>query len=146
MVVYRFVIIKENTFYSLLNAFPIVPPEAGAILGAINGVVSYFAFDAEMPRQDAAIYTPSTKKLNLIIQEWAEQGISFCGFAHSHPFDQRSLSSNDICYIHCIMNAMPGSIEKLFFPLVFPGETMLSFVANSKQGEVTIEPENIILK
>ena len=137
----------QKTFLEFLNGFPVVPPEAGAILGSQhNDIVSAFEFDLGFPQYGRAQYIPNTEFLNAVISEWASTGIRFCGIAHSHPSGQDTLSSGDIEYIEHIMRAMPESIKQLYFPLVFPGENMVSFVATIvKDGTVKIEPDHIII-
>ncbi len=138
--------IEAEIHNRLLNAFPAVPPEAGAIIGSVDGIICAFAYDEGASRSDRAIYSPNVDSLNRIIEEWAIRGIEFCGIVHSHPSDQRSLSESDRQYIVHIMQAMPPSVGQLFFPLVFPGDTMLSFSARNTPSKVSISTEDIIIK
>lgn len=137
--------IFHSTFQQILFTFPNVPPEAGCILGLKNGIISELFFDAGTPRYDAGIYTPNVHVLNQTIADWTPQGIRFCGFAHSHPTEQKDLSTNDIAYIRIIMNAMPKSVKSLYFPLVFPGKEIISFVATRTDNEIVIMPDNITI-
>ena len=139
-------VIEMDVFRKILSTFPSVPPEGGCILGSMDNVVCSFEYDSGIPILDMAVYTPSVEILNQVIQQWASEDIKFHGLAHSHPYGQRSLSSSDITYIHAIMKAMPTSIEQLYFPLVFPGEEIISFVAIRHQDRIDILPDNIKIK
>lgn len=139
-------VIEKELYQRILNTFPTVPPEGGCILGAKDDVVCSFEYDRGFPRLDMAVYMPNVEFLNHVIQQWASKGTQFCGLAHSHPYGQQSLSGSDIAYIHTIMKAMPASIEMLYFPLVFPGADIISFVAIRHQDKIDIFPDNIIIK
>ena len=140
------VIIGMDLYRKILSAFPAVPPESGCILGSREDVVCSFEYDRGLPRLDMAVYTPNVEVLDRVIQRWSTEGIRFHGLAHSHPCGQESLSSGDIAYIHTIMRAMPAGIERLYFPLVFPGEKIISFVAIRRQNEIEILPDDMIIK
>lgn len=139
-------VIEMEIYQKILSAFPSVPPEGGCILGALDDAVCSFEYDNGFPRLDMAVYMPNIEILNQVIQQWASKGIQFYGLAHSHPYGQQSLSSSDIAYIHTIMQAMPASIEKLYFPLVFPGKEIISFVAIRQQDKIDILPDDINIK
>lgn len=139
-------VIEKEIYQKILSTFPSVPPEGGCILGANGDVVCLFEYDSGFPRLDMAVYMPNVEFLNHVIQQWASKGTQFYGLAHSHPYGQQSLSSSDISYINTIMQAMPANIEKLYFPLVFPGEEIISFVATRHQDKIDILPDNIKIK
>lgn len=139
-------VIEMEIYQKILSTFPSVPPEGGCILGALGDAVCSFEYDSGFPRLDMAVYMPNVTMLNQVIQQWASKGIQFYGLAHSHPYGQQSLSSSDISYIHTIMQAMPTNIEKLYFPLVFPGEEIISFVAIRHQDQIDILPDDIKIK
>ena len=128
--------IDNDIYWSILHAFPHVPPEAGGILGSRNGIVCAFEYDAGLPQFAEAIYIPDVKRLNRVISDWANSGISFCGLAHSHPPMQKTHSANDVSYINSIMKAVPVSMDNLYFPLVIPNEELISYVA--RRGETGI--------
>ncbi len=140
-------LIKMNIYKSLISAFPTVPPEAGAVIGADNhGIVSTFVYDSGTPCYEMAQYMPNVGHLNRIIQAWQSEGIYFCGIAHSHPSGQFELSLSDISTIHAIIKSMPNSIHRLYFPLVFPGERIISYLAViSEDRKVLISPDYIEL-
>lgn len=139
-------IIEKEIYQKILNTFPSVPPEGGCILGAIDDVACSCEYDSGFPRLDMAVYMPNIDILNQIIQQWESENIQFYGLAHSHPYGQHFLSCSDITYIHTIMQAMPANVEKLYFPLVFPGEEIISFVAIRHQDIIDILPDDIIIK
>ena len=73
-------------------------PEMGGILGSNeNRVVTEFHHD-DTGRTTARTYTPDTDKLNKVIREWSQRGITFVGFVHSHPPNRVRLSSVDVRY------------------------------------------------
>lgn len=137
------VIIKMDIYQKMLSSFPAVPPEGGCILGSYDDVVCSFEYDSGLPRLDMAVYIPNIETINQVIHQWFKQGIEFYGLAHSHPQGQTSLSSSDVAYIHTIMRAMPSYIERLYFPLVFPGERVISFVAVRHHNQIDILPDDI---
>lgn len=136
-------LIEYAVYHMILSTFPNVPPEIGCILGSKKGIICTIAFDAGIPRYDAGIYTPNVGMLNQIIADWSNQSVSFCGFAHSHPHTQKTLSMSDRKYINAIMEAMPHSIKTLYFPLVFPGSEIISFCAVRCGNEIEIKPDHI---
>lgn len=138
--------IEKRVYQKILTTFPMVPPEAGCALGAQEGIVTSFQYDLGTSGPDMAIYRPDIRLINQTIDEWETKGIQFCGLAHSHPCGQRTLSGGDVDYIHTIMEAMPAKVEKLCFPLVFPNEEMISFVAIRHQNKTEICADHIIFK
>ena len=75
-------------------------PETGGILGvSINDphTVTAFHFDST-GRTERSTYTPDVGSLNRVIADWAENGIEFVGFVHSHPKEDCKLSKTDIEY------------------------------------------------
>lgn len=82
-------------------------PETGGILGVnINDrrTVTAFHFDST-GKTEGNTYTPDVDTLNRVIAEWAEDGIEFIGFVHSHPKGGRKLSPPDVEYANEIMRA-----------------------------------------
>lgn len=139
-------VIKRKIYQKILRIFPSVPPESGCILGAVDEIVCLFEYDRGFPVLDMATYIPNIDIMNRVILQWESKEIQFCGLAHSHPYGQCTLSSGDIDYINTIMRAMPSYIAKLYFPIVFPGKEIISFVAVRNQGKIDILPDNIIIK
>lgn len=138
--------IERDLYDQLLRVFPAVPPENGCILGSKDGVICVFSYDGGNPITHRAIYSPNVFMLNQVIARWTSEGIRFAGLCHSHPQGQTSLSGSDIAYIGTIMGAMPDSVKTLYFPLVFPGQKILSFVAHRHNERVDIQPDDITIK
>ena len=121
--------IDQHTYNTLCNTFAPVPPEAGGILGSRNGCICAFVYDPGTPDISRNCYTPDVDFLNSVIEQWQEEGITFCGIVHSHPAGHRKLSNVDLAYIQTIMNCMPESVQELFFPIVIPGEGIFPYLA-----------------
>lgn len=132
--------IQRTVYTQLLQACPVPPPETGGILGGRNGIVTTFALDR---LGTCGTYSPDAEKLNLIISDWEKQGIAFLGIFHTHPLGDSELSIHDRSYVERIMIAMPSRISKLYFPLVFPGDRMLSFAAEEKFNGICIHTDAI---
>lgn len=142
---WKLMLITYTAYHQILSSFPHVPPEAGCILGAKDGIICKFHIDSGIPRYDAGIYTPNVHALNKTITTWSQEGIHFYGIAHSHPNGQTELSANDIAYIRTIMNSMPKFVNSLYFPLVFPGKKIVSFIGVRSSNEFNIMPDNITI-
>ena len=135
--------IDQHTYDTLRSAFSPVPPEAGGILGSVDGCVCAFVYDPGIPDMTLNCYAPDVDFLNRIIEQWQEKGISFCGIVHSHPLGHQKLSNVDLSYIQTIMDCMPESIQELYFPVIIPGEGIFPYL--SRRGSaVTLDTINII--
>ena len=79
--------------------------------------VTAFHYDSTGKTQGNT-YTPDVDTLNRVISEWAENGIEFAGFVHSHPRRNRKLSPPDIEYANKIKDVcdMPQIIMALYLP------------------------------
>lgn len=121
--------IDQHTYDALSAAFSPVPPEAGGILGSRNGCICVFVYDPGIPDISRNCYTPDVDFLNRVIEQWQEEGITFCGIVHSHPAGHRKLSNVDLAYIQTIMNCMPAQIRELYFPVIIPGEGIFPYQA-----------------
>lgn len=121
--------IDQHTYNTLCNTFAPVPPEAGGILGSRNGCICAFVYDPGTPDISRNCYTPDVDFLNSVIEQWQEEGITFCGIVHSHPAGHRKLSNVDLAYIQTIMNCMPAQIRELYFPVIIPGEGIFPYQA-----------------
>lgn len=138
--------IDQHTYDVLCGAFSPVPPEAGGILGSVDGCICAFVYDSGTPDMTRGCYTPNVAFLNDVIARWQTQGITFCGIVHSHPANHSHLSKPDISYINQIMEHMPASIDRLYFPIVIPGEGIYAYHAQHCGAETVITPEEIKLK
>ena len=138
--------ITDILLSNLLAAFPVVPPEAGGILGSNDGgkTVTHFVFDEGTPLLDRAVYVPNIPFLNSAIQELAVQGVQFCGLVHSHPSAEDSLSEDDKTYIRQIMDAMPAYVNVLYFPIVLPGIAVIPFSIHRKTSAIMKETLEVI--
>ena len=128
--------IDQHTYDALSAAFSPVPPEAGGILGSRNGCICVFVYDPGTPDISRNCYTPDVDFLNSIIEQWQEEGITFCGIVHSHPPGQQNLSEADLSYIQTILDCMPVRIQELYFPITIPGEGIFPYLARRK-GSIT---------
>lgn len=95
-------------------------PETGGILGVnINDrkAVTAFHYDST-GKTEGNTYTPDIETLNKVIAEWAENGIEFIGFVHSHPKGGRKLSVPDIEYANEIKKVcnMPQILMVIYLP------------------------------
>ena len=132
----------NQCIYEKLLRLPNVPPETGGILGSKNGEIDTMILDVTKPSCHGGIYVPNVSFLNECIAGWNENGIVFQGIFHTHALNWPDLSSEDKEYIVKIMNAMPDSIQKLYFPLVFPSDFIRIFSAERKKGEIFISEES----
>ena len=95
-------------------------PEMGGILGGNeNLVVTAFHHD-DTGRTTARTYTPDIDKLNEVIREWSQRGITFVGFVHSHPPNRNKLSAVDIHYAEKIKRCC--GMSKILMLLYLPSE------------------------
>ena len=138
-------VISLSLYYRIVHAFRPVPPENGGIIGLINGEVCVFCLDKAAAITDRNRYIPNAAFLSDEATKWAENGIRFAGVVHSHPQNQKELSSQDRRYICEIVKALQCDSEPLFFPIVFPGEKMLSYAARYDGNEIIIEPDEITI-
>lgn len=135
--------ILEKVCQLITHSYPAVPPENGGILGIRDGVVCEYLHDRSSQLTDKAVYIPDVQWINCCIEEWNRKGISFGGIIHSHLSGQMYLSDTDKEYIHLIMNAMPGSVNKLYFPIIIPGEKIICFSAWKTERDVVIREEAV---
>lgn len=135
-------VIHDNIINNIMQA----PPETGGLLGGINGVVTDFEFDIyDKQNSFENSYKPNVNYFNKTIKQWLEEGVEFLGIFHSHVENETSLSLPDRGYIRQIMANLPDSIEKLYFPLIFPRRKMLVFVAKRDGNVVKIREEKAVL-
>lgn len=136
--------IKKKVFEALLSTCPVCPPETGGILGGQRESVTHFAFDTGNAAQRGDFYVPNTKQLNSVITQWQAESIEFLGMFHTHPQNAKTLSHADRTYIERIMQAIPKSVSRLYFPIVIPKVKMYAFSACLKNGQTDIQSEPII--
>ena len=105
-----------------------LPAEQGGILGAARDVICRFYFDTDGRNSDS-IYCPNAKRINRILEEWANEGITFCGVIHSHPKGDHELSFKDLEFGRAILKDNPH-LKCVFFPIVYctPDTAMLQIM------------------
>lgn len=138
--------IFEKTYWQLMDAMPVVPPEIGGILGGSPSVICEYKIDTGTGKGCGCSYAPDVEMLNAEIKEWQKRGIAFQGMFHTHFFGVRTLSDGDIAYITAIMQTMPQSLSELHFPVVvLPDREMTSYLAVRSGNEVTIREETVTI-
>ncbi|MDO4324732.1 MAG: hypothetical protein Q4E24_01645 [bacterium] len=135
--------IYKSLYEKLLSELPVCPPEVGGILGTNQDVVIQYWLDKGIESSEYKIcsYIPDTQKMNKKISEWCDGGITFAGIFHTHFWGNFTLSKGDIAYIRKIMNHMPETIEKLYFPIITMPERKLHVYVAIKGIEVIIKEE-----
>ena len=136
-------LIERELYNKIVTTCPNVPPETGGILGGYKNVINTFKFDKFEDNCCKNSYRPNVSHLNDVIQQWANDGIEFYGLFHSHVPDEKNLSMPDKGYIQNIMAQIPSDILRLYFPIIFPNDKMVGFVARRNGNGINIE-EDII--
>lgn len=135
--------VTKKVYDEMINC-PEIPPETGGILGSSDGkIIDCVIKDKGRSRNNKAIYIPNTEFFNKCLSEWEEKGIKFRGIFHTHLKVWPQLSNDDITYIRRIVNSMPSEKENYFFPIVFPGEKIKSYIAGKKKGCFFIVEDNV---
>lgn len=134
--------IKHKTYKEILSHYTSAPPERGGILGMKDGLVSDYIHDNTRPILNRAIYVPNTELLNRCIEEWAEKGIEFCGFVHSHPKGQNTLSGGDMEYIKLLYEVNP-QLKNTYFPLVLNGRELKVYSVERNGDDISIKPDSL---
>ena len=136
--------IHNETLNEVLNQMPIVPPEAGGIIGGKEGLISLWKYDAGYIAKGCS-YCPNVNFLNEVIATWMDIDYDFMGIVHVHFGGSKYLSDGDKKYIKKIMKAMPDSIEKLYFPIVVqPEKQLFSYMAYQDfMSEIVIEADEV---
>ena len=73
----------------------------------------------------------------------ASSNICFYGIIHNHLTEYAELSGEDVRCIETIMNAMPSSIEYLYFPVISSKNILNAFKAIRTDKGICIVSENI---
>lgn len=137
--------IKERVYRQIISQYSPAPPERGSIIGMKDGVICQCIHDKVHMEAQRAVYVPDTEFLNDCIQKWALSGVEFCGFVHSHPHGQKTLSGADCEYIEKLYQCNPW-LNKTFFPLIVDGNDMIVYSARMNHGclEITREEADLI--
>ena len=136
-----------ESIYQQMISLPQVPPESGGILGTSEGeIVDCFIYDEGIVSENYCVYAPNVVFLNQRIVKWREKGIRFLGVFHTHALQWPSLSNADKDYIIDILTAMPSDVESLFFPLIFPGGYIKSYIGvrSGKEADIFVDDIEII--
>lgn len=138
--------ISKEILNDILSSMPLVPPEAGGIIGGKKGRIYIWEFDAGY-REQGCIYRPNVNYLNNIIEMWSNNGFDFIGILHVHFGGAKYLSEGDKRYIDKIMKVMPNSIKQLYFPIVVqPQKEFVSYRAiRNLRGEIRIKEDKVII-
>lgn len=137
--------IKRTIYEQLLTCCPAFPPESGGILGGRNGVVTQFELDLGLTATRDDFYIPNVEYFNDVIAVWQTIGIAFYGILHTHPKNSKELSPADRAYIQSVMRAMPKTVDRLYFPLVFPQAGICAYNAIRNGNNIILNAEDIIL-
>ena len=136
-------LVSKKVYYQMISC-PNIPPESGGILGTSNGIIiNQFVFDRGLVVNNSCIYSPNTIYLNQVIKEWERQDIKFSGIFHTHAIQWPTLSNGDKYYIAKVLNALYPGIQKLYFPLVFPGKNIKAYLAIKEKGNIVIDEDYI---
>lgn len=140
--------ITRNIYEQIINNVPADPPESGGILGTDkSGDIRFAEFDEGLHNgsySKKCIYAPDVEFMNVCIKKWEELGIQFCGIFHTHFHGVSSMSKGDMRYIYRIMDAMPQTIEKLYFPIiVLPGREMKAYYCLRERKRLRILCDDI---
>ena len=126
----------------IMSMYGIVPPECGGIIGGKDEIITEYYHDFTTSDINSAVYEPNAEELNRVIHNWSERGISFYGMVHSHPENEKMLSEDDISYIKELMCSLTDG-TKLYFPIVFPKQTIVPYGVLLKNGLITIVEEKL---
>lgn len=92
--------IARDVYENIMKTLGTLKPEKGGMLGwnIDDKSIDHFIFD-ECAYINSDTYSPDVEKMNNIINNtWADDGINFAGFIHSHPNNSKHLSQADINY------------------------------------------------
>ena len=133
--------ITQKTIDIIRSSVVNLPAETGGILVSQNGVlISDVIMDT--PNNDGyrCCYAPNVKYFNECISDWQKQNKSFFGIFHTHFYNVKTLSNEDIKYINAIMSAMPKEINRLFFPIyILPRNEMICYEATREGNNISIK-------
>lgn len=108
--------IKNTILKQIKDTIGKAPIESGGILGLKDNVICAYYFDkGDFCKIDE--YRPNIKKLNSVINEWGNKGISFIGIIHSHPNSYKIPSLQDCNYVDVLMK-QNRFLEKIILPIV----------------------------
>ena len=137
--------ITERVYTELLNTIEAAPPEHGGLLGGRSGIVDHMILDLGIVNNDCNMYRPDVRKLNVVLREWAAEGIALYGIFHTHPNAPRFelLSGADMNYIRKIMQHT--GMQELYFPIVIPKVKVVPYAARQQSGYISIEKAELVI-
>ena len=138
-------ILTKLVYDQLLNCSK-VPPEIGGILGSRDKIVNKVIFDKGISTANDCVYIPNVYQLNQLILQWSKMKITFSGMFHTHADQWSAFSMDDIRYIRTILISMPATINELYFPIVFPGRMLKSYIARRRGKDVDIIEDSILVE
>lgn len=103
--------IKNSILLSLEAYFLSKHEERGALLG-YSDCSQCVDCVKQIPslRSGVYYYEPDHNEANRTIRNWADKGIRFCGFIHSHVIPQYELSEEDILFLKKLIHARNGNV------------------------------------
>ena len=118
-----------------------IPFETGGIMGSQDGIlISDVIMDIQNNDGYRCCYTPNVIHFNKCIYDWQRQNKYFLGIFHTHFYNVKTLSKEDIKYINEIMSAMPKEIDVLFFPIyILPQHEMICYKAVRGKDNISIK-------
>ena len=135
--------ISKKIIDKIYQFFQSCKRECGGILGGRDGIITEFVFDKGLCNKNVGTYVPNVEFLNDCIEKWQAQNICFYGIIHNHLTEYAELSGEDVRCIETIMNAMPTSIEYLYFPVISSKNILNAFKAIRTDKGICIVSENI---
>ena len=133
----------SSLFEVILSRYSSVPPERGGILGMVGDVVQEYVHDDAETVLERAVYVPDITFLNQCIREWSSRGVKFAGMVHSHPPNQRNLSSGDLEFIKRLYQHNPD-LWPTYFPLVIQQRELVVFRVMMSSGSMEVEKDNLL--
>lgn len=95
-------------------------PETGGILGIDEKRLVTKFYNDSTGITTKSRYIPDVQSLNAVIQNWAEVGIAFIGFVHTHRKGEEKLSPLDLEYAAKIKAQC--SLSEILMLLYIPAE------------------------
>ena len=115
--------------------------EQGCILGCSERLDR---IDCVMPIRAAEaskfFYRPDVTQANCMIRQWAEEGVCFCGFIHSHVTEKRGLSEADMLFAESMFKSF--CMPVMWFGLAVLQEKQKDYffyLMKERQGNPVIE-------
>lgn len=135
--------IRKEVLQEITRSFLSGERERGFLLACASRL-DRLEYCCEIPAVQAGLYfyEPDAKMADYEIRRWAEQGICFCGFLHSHIVSQNKLSQNDIDFARELFYAYSLPVMWFGLGIVTEGNVSFSFYAitGSDKRDINISP------